>query len=117
MSISGFGSIEHAAGLTREWVNELDEALGWNHQQRSYCLLHNMLQAIHNWLPADEAARLGAQLATLRRGVCCDHWRPAAAPAMERDRESFVARIDRAFETDPIDATARVVPGATGPIK
>jgi uncharacterized protein (DUF2267 family) len=68
-----------------------------------------MLQAIHAWLPVSEAAHLGAQLPTLLRSVYYEHWRLAATPTRERDRESFLARIDRAFETDPMDDTASAV--------
>lgn len=109
MSTSGFESIDHTVQLTHEWINELDEGLGWDNKSRSYRLLRNVLQAVHDWLPVNEAAHLGAQLPTLLRGVYYEHWRPAATPTRERDRESFLARIDRAFETDPIDDTANAV--------
>ena len=71
-----------------------------------------MLQAIPDWLPVNEAAHLGAQLPTLLRGVYYAHWRPAATPAGERDRQSFLARIDRAFESAPMDETAGAVTAA-----
>jgi uncharacterized protein (DUF2267 family) len=109
MNTSRFESIDHTVQLTHEWINELDELLGWDNKSRSYRLLRNVLQAVHDWLPVNDAAHLGAQLPTLLRGVYYEHWRPAATPARERDRDSFLARIDRAFETDPIDDTASAV--------
>ena len=109
MNTSRFESIDHTVQLTHEWINELDQVLGWDNKSRSYRLLRSVLQAVHDWLPVNEAAHLGAQLPTLLRGVYYEHWRPAATPARERDRESFLIRIDRAFETDPIDDTASAV--------
>jgi len=111
MSTSGFESIDHTIQLTHEWINALDEELGWDNKPRSYRLLRSVLQSLHDWLPVNDAAHLGAQLPTLLRGVYYEHWRPAATPARERDRESFLDRIDQAFRTDPIDDTASAVTG------
>lgn len=109
MSTSGFESIDHTVQLTHEWINELDETLGWDNKPRSYRLLRGVLQALHDWLPVNDAAHLGAQLPTLLRGVYYEHWRPAATPVRERDRESFLARIDQAFDTDPMDDSVSAV--------
>jgi uncharacterized protein (DUF2267 family) len=108
MSTSGFESIDHTVQLTHEWINDLDKILGWDNKPRAYRLLRSALQALHDWLQVDEAAHFGAQLPTLLRGVYYEHWRPAATPVKQRDQASFLARIDRAFLTDPIDDT----PGA-----
>jgi len=108
VSTSGLESIDHTVQLTHAWINDLDQGLGWDNKSRSYRLLRSVLQALHDWLPVNEAAHFGAQLPTLLRGVYYEHWRPAATPAKPRDRMSFLARIDRAFEADPIDD----VPGA-----
>ncbi len=109
MSTSGFESIDHTVQLTHEWINELDDYLGWDNRPRAYRLLRSVLQALHDWLPTNDAAHLGAQLPTLLRGVYYEHWRPAATPVKPRDRESFLARIDQAFAADPIDDTASAV--------
>lgn len=103
MSAAGFESIDHTVQLTHEWINELDRIVGWDDRPRAYRLLRSVLQALHDWLPVDDAAHLGAQLPTLLRGVYYEHWRPAATPVKQRDRASFLARIDHAFQTDPID--------------
>ena len=108
MSASGFESIDHTVQLTHEWINNLDHILGWDNKPRAYRLLRCALQALRDWLQVEDAAHLGAQLPTLLRGVYYEHWRPAATPVKQRDEASFLARIDQAFQTDPIDDT----PGA-----
>jgi uncharacterized protein (DUF2267 family) len=109
MSASGFESIDHTVQLTHRWINELDETLGWDNKPRAYRLLRTTLQALRDWLRVNEAADFGAQLPILLRGVYYEDWRPAAAPVKKRDKESFLARIDHAFMTDPMDDTSGAV--------
>jgi uncharacterized protein (DUF2267 family) len=109
MSATGFESIDHTVQLTHIWINELDASLAWNNKHRSYRLLRAVLQAIRDWLPVNEAVDLGAQLPMLLRGVYYEHWRPAATPVKERSKADFIARIDGAFKTDPIDDTPQAV--------
>ena len=69
MSAVGLESIEHTVQLTHIWINDLDARLGWENKHRSYRLLRTVLQAIRDWLKVEEAAKFGAQLPELLRGV------------------------------------------------
>lgn len=109
MSAAGLESIDHTVQLTHIWINDLDARLGWNDKHRSYRLLRTVLQTLRDWLRAEEAAGLGAQLPELLRGVYYEHWRPATTPAKKRSKADFIARIDNAFRADPIAATADAV--------
>ncbi|MCC6947381.1 MAG: DUF2267 domain-containing protein [Bradyrhizobiaceae bacterium] len=109
MSATGFDSIDHTIQLTHIWINEIDKSLGWENKPRAFRLLRSVLHALRDWLPVNEAADLAAQLPTLVRGIYYDQWRPAAVPVKERSRDSFLARVDRDFRTDPIDDTAAAV--------
>jgi len=110
MSAVGLESIDHTVQLTYTWINDLDARLGWENKHRSYRLLRSVLQALRDWLPINEAAGFGAQLPELLRGVYYEHWRPAAAPVKHRHRADFIARVDSAFQTDPILSTADAIP-------
>lgn len=101
-------TIEHTVQLTREWVRELAERVDWS-EERAYRLLRVALQAVRDWLDVDEAAQLGAQLPLLVRGFYYEGWRPAKTPVADNSREAFLARIDAAFATDPIDDTPEAV--------
>ena len=103
MTIGEFKSFDHTVHLTHEWINELTERLDWDDKRRAYRLLRETLQALRDWLGVNEAANLGAQLPMLLRGVFYDGWHPAGTPVKDRSKEDFFARINQAFEKDPID--------------
>ena len=109
MSAVGLESIDRTVQLTHIWINDLDGRLGWESKSRSYRLLRTVLQAIRDWLPANEAADLAAQLPELLRGVYYEHWRPANTPVKRRSKGDFLARIDHAFNTDPLVHTPDAV--------
>jgi uncharacterized protein (DUF2267 family) len=109
MSATGLESIDHTVQLTHKWINDLDARLGWEDKHRSFRLLRTVLQALRDWLSVNEAAGLGAQLPELLRGVYYEHWRPAATPVKQRHKADFIARVDKAFKTDPILFTSEAV--------
>jgi|SRR5690348_8033270 len=109
MNSTGIESIDHSVQLARLWIKELDALAGWENTSRTYRLLRAVLQAVRDWLPPDEAADLGAQLPVLLRGVYYEHWRPAATPVKQRDKASFIGRIDRSFALDPLGDSAESV--------
>lgn len=109
MSAAGLKSIDHTVQLTHIWINDLDARLGWENKHRSYRLLRSVLQALRDWLMIDDAAGFGAQLPELLRGVYYEHWRPATTPTRKRSKADFIARIDGAFQADPISSTEDAV--------
>jgi uncharacterized protein (DUF2267 family) len=109
MSTPGLEAIDHTVQLTHQWINELDQRMEWDNKSRSYRLLRVVLQALRDWLMVNEAVDFAAQLPILLRGVYYEHWRPATTPRKERDKATFLARVDAAFRTDPIAHTADAV--------
>ena len=107
MSATGLESIDHTVQLTHIWINDLDARLGW--EDKSFRLLRTVLQALRDWLSVNEAVGLGAQLPELLRGIYYEHWRPAATPVKQRRKADFIARVDKAFKTDPILFTSEAV--------
>ncbi len=96
-------AIDHTVQLTREWIGELRDRLDWADEQRAYRLLRVTLQSLRDWLDVNEASHLGAQLPLLVRGIYYEGWHPAGTPVSERGKEAFLARIESAFQSDPID--------------
>ena len=109
MSAQGLESIDRTVQLTHIWINDLDARLGWENRYRAYRLLRTVLQTLRDWLMVEEAASFGAQLPELLRGVYYEHWRPATTPVKKRSKADFIARIDNAFQADPIDVTSDAV--------
>jgi uncharacterized protein (DUF2267 family) len=101
MSATGLEVLDHTVQLTHEWINDLDNQLGWNDKKRSYRLLKAVLHALRDWLPVNEAADLAAQLPELLRGAYYEQWRPAATPVKHRSKQDFIGRVDESFRRDP----------------
>lgn len=109
MNSSGLNTLDHSVQITHEWVNELDEALGWGDRHRSYRLLGAVLQTLRNCLPLAQVAHFSAQLPLILRGVYFEHWRPAAEHPHHWDLDRFFAAIDAFFLQDPIEDVADAV--------
>ncbi len=103
MSNAGLEALDHSVQIAHEWINELDERLGWNDRHRSYRLLRAVLQVLRDCLPVAEAAHFSAQLPIMLRGVFFEHWQPASERQRHWDIDHFFAGIDAFFRQDPIE--------------
>lgn len=102
MSALGLKIIDTAVEAANLWINEVNERAGWDDKQRAYRLLRQVLHVIRDHLNADEAAQLSAQLPLLIRGIFFEGWDPSKTPVRERSAEGFVAKVQEAFEPDPL---------------
>lgn len=102
MSALGLKVIDSAVESANVWINEVDAVTGWDHKQRAYRLLRQVLHVIRDHLGVDEAAQLGAQLPVLIRGIYYEGWNPSRTPVVERRADGFVAQVQAAFDTDPM---------------
>ncbi|HET7679776.1 MAG TPA: DUF2267 domain-containing protein [Xanthobacteraceae bacterium] len=109
MRTDGLESIDHTVQLTHNWINELDERLGWNDRAQSYRLLRNVLHALRDCLQVNEAADFAAQLPSLLRGVYYEQWRPSTVPVKRRGQQEFIARINHGPAGNPIFFTPEFV--------
>ncbi|MCE6967257.1 DUF2267 domain-containing protein [Cereibacter sphaeroides] len=102
MKISGIPTLDHAPQVAAEWLNELQEDLGWADRGRAYLLLRATLHAIRDFLTVEEAADLAAQLPILMRGIFYEGWVPARTPAEARTVDDFLERVTGAFTVSPL---------------
>ncbi len=117
MSVVGLEVLDHSVQLTHQWINELDDALGWNDRHRSWRLLRAVLQTLRDCLPLEESAHLSAQLPLVLRGVYFEHWHPGVYPAMRLDRDVFFAKVHEFFARDPIEDIGDAVSVVLGVIE
>ncbi|WP_145106032.1 DUF2267 domain-containing protein [Cereibacter sediminicola] len=102
MKISGIASLDHAPQVVAEWLNELQEDLGWSDRARAYLLFRTTLQTVRDFLTVDEAADLAAQLPLLIRGIFFEGWVPSRTPVHPRSVDDFLERVTRHFPTEPL---------------
>lgn len=103
MTGAAIEGIDRTVHATNGWIHDINERLGWDNRAKSYRLLRAVLHALRDWLPIGEGANLSAQLPTLLRGVYYEQWRPSTVPTKERDKNTFVARIESAMKPDMLD--------------
>ncbi|WP_137702912.1 DUF2267 domain-containing protein [Marimonas lutisalis] len=102
MSALGLKIIDSAVETANAWINEVDTRTGWDHKQRAYRLLRQVLHVVRDHLSVDEAAQLGAQMPVLIRGIYYEGWNPSKTPVTVRGADDFIALVQAAFETDPL---------------
>jgi uncharacterized protein (DUF2267 family) len=102
MKTTGMTRLDHAPQVVAEWLNLLQEDLGWPDRGRAYLLLRETLHAVRDFLTVDEAADLSAQLPLLIRGIYFDGWVPSKTPAKPRSADDFLERVSSAFASEPL---------------
>ena len=103
--------LQGAVLATEEWIDDLQQRLGWHDRERVYSALLATLHALRDVLAQKEAVYVGAQLPALLRGLYYDGWHPSGRGG-PRSRSAFLERIQDGVHRDPgIDAeqVARVV--------
>ena len=102
MSNPTIPTIDAAAQQANIWINELADMAHLEDRRQAYRLLRAGFHALRDWMNPDQAADFGAQLPTLLLGIYYEGWNPSATPIAERSRQQFVARVQEAFEHDPL---------------
>lgn len=99
IGISVLDGAAHQAGI---WIDEVDQVARCNDRQHAYRLLRATLHALRDWVNADQAADLGAQLPVLIRGIYYEAWNPSGTPRHPHGKDDFVAAVQTSFATDPL---------------
>lgn len=97
---------------THEWLQELEYLAALRSHADSYAVLRQVLHALRDRLPADEAVHLGAQLPMLIRGFYFEGWKPSATPRKQRSLQAFldsIGPLPQPYETFDAEKAVRSV--------
>ncbi|MCW2952203.1 MAG: hypothetical protein JWQ48_1373 [Conexibacter sp.] len=98
-------AIDRTVQKTNEWVAELAGELRTEDRDAAWRVLKAYLQLLRDRLTMDEAAQLAAQLPHLLRGAFYEGFDPGHQPEKIRDREEFLARLEKsAVLSDAVEA-------------
>lgn len=86
MTVTGFEVLDKSVQTTNIWLTEISEKIGPDRR----LAWHVVLRVLRDWLTAEEAAHLAAQLPLVIRGAFRDQYRPSARPGVFRSRDELV---------------------------
>jgi uncharacterized protein (DUF2267 family) len=110
MTTTGVRTFDQSLETTKEWLQDVQEQMGLDDEQRAFRVMRAVLQALRDRLTVEEAAQFAAQLPMLLQGVYYHGWTPAGKPLKIRSREEFLDRVAEGLlrEHDPEEACRTV---------
>ena len=110
MITTGVRTFDQSLETTRQWLQEVQEQMGLDDEQRAFRVMRAVLQTLRDRLSVEEAAQFAAQLPMLLQGVYYHGWTPAGKPVKIRSREEFLDKVAEGLlrQHDPEEA-CRVV--------
>lgn len=87
MTMTGLEAFDSTLHKSHEWINDIMEELDGSDRHAAYAALRAALHALRDRLTVEEAAKLGAQLPMLIRGLYYEGWHPSGKPLKQHKRE------------------------------
>jgi uncharacterized protein (DUF2267 family) len=101
MSTLAVAAFDRTIQKTNIWLKDVMDRLGWNEPEPAYRALRQVLHALRDRLPVEEAMDLGAQLPMLIRGIYYEGW-TAGNSFAERNKDEFLEHVGQAFLGDSL---------------
>lgn len=99
MATNGLDTFDKTIHQTNIWLGEIGRELGFD-RQHGYHALRAVLHSLRDRLLPGEAAKLGAELPMLIRGIYYEGYKPDATPHKLRTREQFLDEVGSRYELD-----------------
>jgi uncharacterized protein (DUF2267 family) len=106
MITTGVRTFDQSLETTKEWLQEVQEEMGLDDEQRAFRVLRAVLQTLRDRLTVEEAVQFAAQLPMLLQGVYYHGWTPAGKPVKMRSRAEFLDKVAEGLmrQHDPEEA-------------
>jgi uncharacterized protein (DUF2267 family) len=95
MKTCGITRLDSAPQVAADWLDQLQEEMGWDDRAKVYVLLRETLHALRDFMTVDEASDLAAQLPLLISAIYLEGWEPQRPPVHHRSVEVFFQRVQR----------------------
>ena len=108
-------ALDRAINHTVEWIDDIQDGLGWDSKDKIYQATKAVLQSIRDRLPIEEVVHLSANLPLIMKGMMMDGYSLKNKPERIRDIEGFLeyvqANLDASMRDmiNPQDAVITVV--------
>jgi uncharacterized protein (DUF2267 family) len=108
-------SLDRAISNTVQWIDDIQEELGWDSRDNIYQATKAVLQSIRDRLPFEEVIHLSANLPLIMKGMMMDGYDLKNKPERIRDLEGFLEYVQANYNAsirDVInteDATVAVI--------
>lgn len=116
MTTTGFEIFDKSIQKTNRLLGKLEKKFGWEERrEQSYSIVREVLHALRDRIPVNDAANFSAQLNLLLKGIFFDGWNPSETP-MEMDKDQFIQRIRENFPYSLDEDIENVIKGTINAI-
>jgi uncharacterized protein (DUF2267 family) len=108
-------SLDRAISNVIQWINDIQEELGWESRDKAYQATKAVLQSIRDRLPVEEVIHLSANLPLIMKGMMMDAYDLKNKPERIRSLEEFLELVQANYDASmrdiisPEDATIAVL--------
>ena len=108
-------ALDRAINHTVEWVDDIQDGMGWESKDKTYQATKAVLQSIRDRLPIEEVVHLSANLPLIMKGMMMDGYSLKNKPERIRDIEGFLEYVQANYDAsmrdiiNPEDAVITVV--------
>jgi uncharacterized protein (DUF2267 family) len=100
---TNIASIDRAISNAIQWIDDIQEELGWESRDKAYQATKAVLQSIRDRLPIEEVIHLSANLPLIMKGMMMDAYDLKNKPVRIRSIEEFLELVQANYDASTRD--------------
>jgi uncharacterized protein (DUF2267 family) len=96
-------ALDRAISHTIEWIDDIQDELGWESKDKTYQATKAVLQTIRDRLQINEVVHLSANLPLVMKGMLMDGYTLKGKPERIHDLESFLVTVQANYNSNMSD--------------